>query len=328
MGEYLVKVDINPYSSEWIEFTMGNLTTASTADIVNVGGFIVPTDPCEVYNFTITLNNEYNVSVPMEVNIYDESYLSLWPATFTLGTWFDGSDQIPHPTQESSYEFTLNTRTWTQDHALILIATYPYNNTAGIGDDFENFAVDLTINWEKVTEDVFDNSNSDGIPLIDAGSSADAYNLTLEFPGSGSESYLVLLNTTPGTWYNISLMTGDVSSLSSIVTYSPYYDGTHAIPWNDLNDELQGSTGNWSIQFGAISEVYYMTINVNRALFDEGFLWIQATPLETHTFEAPTPLKASGPDILSMLGDAAIPIGIAAVVIVVVVVLYVKKFKK
>ncbi len=326
-GEYVVIVDVSAHVSESIEFSLGTLTTASSASIINVGGFFVPTDPCEMYNLTITLNNNYNVSVPMGIYIYDQFYKTIASTSLTLGTWSDGSGQIPHATQESEIEFTITSPTWSTDHAVILIATYPYNNTAGIGDYFENFNVSLTIDWEKVTADQFANHDSI-VPTIDVSTSSHGYNLTLDFPGSATEYYLVILNVTPGTWYNISIMTGDVTSLQSIEGYSPYYESTYYIPWGDFNDALQGSVPDWSVQFGAISSKISLIIRVNRVLSDTGFLWIEATPLETHTLEGISPLEAPGPDILAILGGIAVPLGITAVAIVVIVVVYVKKFKK
>ena len=327
-GDYVVKVDVSADTSEWIQFSMAPLTTATLDSIVNVGGFIVPTDPCQVYNLTLTLNNLYNVSVPMDISIYDEFYRSMASTSLLLGTWFDGSTQIPHATQESEVELTLGSRMWSEDHAVILISTYPYNNTAGIGNDFQDFNVSLTINWEKVTENQYNNTASDGVPLINAATSSAGYNLTLGFPGIPNESYLLILNLTPGVWYNISIITADVSNLQNIYGYSPYYQSTYYLPWTDLNDEYQSSGGNYSVQFGAISDTMYLSVQVSRALIDTGFMWIEATPLKTHTFPAMEPLKAAGPNILAALGGVAVPLSVAAIVIVVVVVVYVKKFKK
>ena len=328
-GEYVVRLIVDSYTTDqWIEFSMGPLTTSYTTDIVNLGGIIVPTDQCEFYNLTITLNNEYNVSVPMDIYIYDQYYHPIYSNDPTLGTWFDGSDQIPHSTQESEIEVTIPSRDYSQDYAIIIFETFPYNNTVGIGNQFENYPVSLTIDWEKVTVDQFDNSEDDAIPSIDASGSSAGYNFTLEYPGDMYESYLVILNVTPGTWYNISIMTGDVDNLLGAYMYEPYYGGTHDTPWVSLATTLQGTDPDWSIQFGAISDSVYLTVTVDRDLSDEGFLWIEATPLETHVFEAPTSLKPGSPDLLATLSGMALPLGITAIVIVVLVVVYVKKFKK
>ena len=322
-GDYIFEVIVEPYVSEWIEFTTAPLTTDTSAGIVNVGGFMVPTDQCRQYNFTVTLDNLYNVSVPMDVNVKDQFNYNRLTDFFTLGTWFDGSSQIPHSSHPSTEEFTISTRIYSEDYAIILFSTFPYNNTAGVGDYFENFPVNVTIDWEDVTHDDFE-----GTASMDVSSSSDSHNFTLAIPGDGTEQYSLNLNVTPGTWYNVSIGTGDVNNLNSVVSYAPYNERTHYTNWGDLSDALQGSIPDLSIQFGAISEQMYLRFIVDRTLSAEGHLWIEITPMDTYELEAPPPLAPAGLDIFGMLGGLAVPLGIGAVVIVVVVVVYVKKFKK
>ncbi|MHA1615575.1 MAG: hypothetical protein ACTSYJ_12080 [Candidatus Thorarchaeota archaeon] len=322
-GDYIFEVTVEPYVSEWIEFTTAPLTTDTSAGIMNVGGFIVPTDPGRQYNFTVTLDNLYNVSVPMDVNVKDQFNDNRWTDFFTLGTWFDGSSQIPHSSHPSTDEFTIGTRIYSEDYAIILFSTFPYNNTAGVGDYFENFPVNVTIEWEDVTHDTFE-----GTASLDVSSSAADHNFTLSIPGDGIEQYSLNLNVTPGTWYNVTIGTGDVNNLNSVVSYAPYNERTHYTNWGDLSDALQGSIPDLSIQFGAISDQMYLKFTVDRTLSTEGYLWIEITPMDTYELEAPPPLAPVGPDIFGMLGGIAVPLGIGVVVIVVVVVVYVKKFKK
>ncbi|TFG34753.1 hypothetical protein EU527_01490, partial [Candidatus Thorarchaeota archaeon] len=272
-GEYIFDVTVAAYTSEWIEFTIAPITTDLSADVVNVAGFIVPTDPCRQYNLTISLNNLYNVSVPMNVQIYDQFYTSKPSVSPTIGTWFDGSSQIEHSTHNNRYEATLDTRIWSEDYAIILVSTYPYNNTVGVGDYYENYAVNLTIEWEDVTH-----YNFNGTTTLDAKTSAAHYNFTLGFPGDSSEIYSVFLNTTPGTWYNVSIKTGDVSALTNAYSYAPFMMNTHYTGWGDLSDALQGASPDWSFQFGAISDNIYLEITVSRSLITEGFLWVELIP--------------------------------------------------
>ena len=82
-----------------------------------------------------------------------------------------------------------------------------------------------------------------------------------------------------------------------------------------------------SFQFGAISEDTFLSLLLTRALSDDGFLWIELTPIETHQLSSVGPPPSSG-DLFSMLGGIALPAAGAGIVIVVVTVLYFKKFKK
>jgi hypothetical protein len=162
------------------------------------------------------------------------------------------------------------------------------------------------------------------ILLLDV-SSTGFHNISLPLPGSGTEYHGLVLNTTPGTWYNVSVMTGDVTDYTAILRSA--YDGrTHQVSWTDLNDYEVGSTGDWSFQFAAFSELSFLHFALSRSLSDDGFLYVKITPMTTHQLdvEQVTPL---GPDILAMLGGVAIPAAIGVGVIVVVYIVYVKKVK-
>ncbi|MGY5871852.1 MAG: hypothetical protein RTV72_06395 [Candidatus Thorarchaeota archaeon] len=321
-GDYIFEVDVGMDSSEWIEFSTGPLITETSADIVNVGGFIVPTDPGHQYNFTITLDNLYNVSVPMQIVIWDQFYNVQWSQNPTLGTWFNGSSQIPHTTDESTLEYTLGSRVWSEDYAIITMAIYPYNNTAGIGDYFEDFAVNLTIDWEDVTHYYFEDT-----AIVDATTSSASHEFDFSDYTFAIESYALLVNTTPGTWYNVSISTINVDDLDQVTSFAPYNARTHFTNWGDLSDALQGAAPDWSIQFGAISDYIYLEFQIDRDNDDTGSFEIEIIPFDTHQLEHPNPLAPQGPDILAMLGGIALPLGIGVVIIVVVVVVYVKKFK-
>ena len=320
-GEYIVEVDVGSSLSEWMEFTLQPLSTGTSAGIINAGGFIVPTEACHEYNLSIALENLYNVTVPMYIEIYNGFYVSYYSYSPTLGTWFDGSSQIPHSTYENSIQYDLNSRQWTDDHALIIIKTYPYNNTVGVGDYFANFTVDLTIEWEDVTLDGYEE-----VASIDASTGAASYNFTLDVPGTTNEYFSLFVNATTGTWYNVSITSNQVNSFS-MWSYCKYVDRTHYTAVGDLNDALQGSAPDWAFQMGAISDSFYLEFNVNRNLVD-GHFSVEITPLPTINFEYPETLAPVGPDLLGVLGGIAIPLGVGAVVIVVVAVVYVKKFKK
>jgi hypothetical protein len=323
-GEYVVIVTVDSTTiSEMIEFTVGSITEDSSAGVVYLGGFMVPTDPNHQYNLTLTLNNIYNVSSDVYIYIYDQFFTSRYTDVLTMGTWWDGSAAIPHPTDVSEYEATIASRLWSDDYATVLLVTYPYNNTLGVGNVYPDYAMDFTIDWVDVTYYNFNET-----ALLDVASESEAYNFTLQFPAAlAGEYYALTLNTTPGTWYNVSIKTGDVNTIPWIEIHTAYDHRTHVIYWGGLDDTLQGAVPDLSVQFGAISDVTALELRVNRALVEEGFLWIEVTPLPTHALEQ-LPAPPLGGDILALLASIALPVGVGAVVIVVVAVIYLKKFKK
>ncbi|RDE11351.1 MAG: hypothetical protein C4K48_11715 [Candidatus Thorarchaeota archaeon] len=321
-GKYLIDITTAASTSGFIEFNVGPIVSDSSADIVYIGGFMVPTIPGHYYNFSITLNNVYNVSSVVDVAFYDQYFRYVSASGFTMGTWYDGSTAIPHPTDSTNVNFALANRNWSDEFATLVIAVSPYNNTLGVGEAYPDYALDFTVEWTDITYyDISDNAS------IDVTGGPGSHNFTLPLLGLGVEYYSVVLDTVPGTWYNVSIKTGDISGIPSISEMAPYDHRTHSIPYGDLNDALVGVLPAISIQFGAISDVAYLDLRVNRVLVEEGFLWIQVTPLPTHALEL-LPHPPVGSDLLAMLGAIALPVGIGVTVIVVLAVVYLKKFKK
>jgi hypothetical protein len=323
-GKYVVVVTVDSTTtSRMIEFTVGGITEESEAGIVYLGGFIVPTTPNHQYNLSLTLNNIYNVSSDVDIYVYDQFFTNRYTGSLTMGTWWDGVAAIPHPTDVSEFEVTLGNRLWSEDYATVLLVTYPYNNTAGVGNVYPDYALNFTIDWVDVTYYNFNETTH-----FDVTSDPGAYNFTLGYPATiAGEYYAIALNTTPGTWYNVSIMTADVNTIPWIEIHTAYDHRTHVIYWGALSDTLQGAVPDLSVQFGAISDITHLELRVNRALSVEGFLWIEVTPLPTHALEL-LPAPPVGPDLFAILGSIALPVGVGAAVIVVVAIVYVKKFKK
>jgi hypothetical protein len=322
-GEYVVLVTVDPNTiSEMIEFTLGPITSGYNAGIVYLGGIKLPTIPNHYYNLSLTLNNVYNVSSSVGIGIYDQFFASRFSTSLSMGTWWDGSTAVPHSTHVTNVTYTIANQMWSDEYAMLTLIVNPYNNTAGVGPYYPDYPMNFTIDWVDVTYDDYN-----ATATLDVAGGAGAHNFTLAFPGESAEFYALELNVTPGVWYNVSIKTADAISFQWIEEHAPYDHRTHYIGWSDLSDNLIGTVSNMSIQFGAISDVAYLTMRVNRALVGEGFLWIQLTPLPTNAL-ALLPAPPAGGDLLALLGSIALPIGIGAVVIVVVAIVYIKKFKK
>ncbi|MFW9958175.1 MAG: hypothetical protein ACFFCT_08890 [Candidatus Odinarchaeota archaeon] len=323
-GEYVVLVTVAATTTEMIEFTIGSIVPGFEAGIVYQGGVMVPTTPAHDYNLTLTLNNVYNVSSTVQIGIYDQFLDWRWGDVLNMGTWWDGVTAIPHSTDVSEVTYTLDERMWSDEYAMITLVVYPYNNTLGIGDTYPDYAMNFTIDWVDVTYDDFDNTAT-----LDVSTSSNAHNFTLVYPlvDTPDEYYSLQLNTTPGTWYNVSIKSADAVSFGWYEIYTPYDQRTHYVGDADLDDTEIGVVSYWSFQFGAISDLVYLDMRVNRADSAEGFLWIEVIPLPTHALKL-LPAPAAGGDLLALLGSIALPVGIGAVVIVVVAVVYLKKFKK
>ncbi|MGY5865439.1 MAG: hypothetical protein RTV41_12610, partial [Candidatus Thorarchaeota archaeon] len=321
-GDYFVEMAIVDGVNEWVEYNIGTLTTNTTTEIVDIGGFFVDTDVFQMYNMTVFLNNADNVTVGLDVTIYDASGASMYSAGMLLANRWDGSQIQPHPTYWDNATFTYPGHDWS-DSAFVGICAYLVNNNTEIPatNGYEDYPLDLTIQWQNRLNDYFVNIES-----LDVSTGAAAYNFTLPLPGSSTEFHGLLLNTTPGTWYNVSVKNADVSARSAVL-YSAYDGRTHATPWSDLNDEYIGVVSDFSFQFGAISDILLLELEIDRDQSIDGFLWVEITPMVTHQLDI-EPITPLGPDLLAVLGGVAIPAIIGVGVIIVVYIVYVKKFKK
>ena len=323
VGEYFVEMVIPSYVNHWVEFNLGPMVDDTNTIINDIGGFIVDTDIFQMYNMTIFLNNQDNVTVALDVTIYDTSGHEIHNAGMLLANRWDGSQIQPHPTYWANDTFSYLGQDWYDGHAFVGICAYLVNNNTEIPatNSYGDYPVDLTIQWTNSLNDYFVNVES-----LDVSTGAAEYNFTLPYPGDANELHGLMLNTTQGTWYNVSVMSGDIGGRTPTL-YSSYDGRTHSTSWTDLNDEYVGTLQDYSFQFGAISDYLFLEFDLARNQAIDGFLWVRITPIETHQLlvEPVTPL---GPDILAILGGVVLPVAIGVGVIVVVYIVYVKKFKK
>ena len=321
-GEYLVEMEVSNNVNEWVEFNLGQIVDVTTTEIVDVGGFFVDTDIFQMYNMTIFLNNEDNVTVGLDVTIYDASGREMYSAGMLIANRWDGSQIQPHPTYWANATFNYAGHDWS-DSAFVGVCAYLVNNNTEIPatNGYIDYPLDLTVQWTNRLNDYFVNIES-----LDVSTSAASYNFSLPLPGSSNEFHGLVLNTTPGTWYNVSVMSADIGG-RFVTLYSGYDGRTHTTGWTDLNDAYVGVTQDYSIQFGAISDNLLLEFQLTRNQAVDGFLYVLITPMETNplVFEEIAPL---GPDILAVLGGVAVPAVIGVGVIVIVYIVYVKKFKK
>ncbi|MHA2140367.1 MAG: hypothetical protein ACXADC_13595 [Candidatus Thorarchaeota archaeon] len=321
-GVYMVDIEIDSGVNEWIEFNLGPVTTNTTVDIFRLGGFYVPTSVFQYYNLSLYLGSRDNVTASLSVTVRDTSD-GIWLNTLVdLANWWDGSSLITHPAIPNNITYMLPARDYHDGYAVVEVcAYYIANNTQGATNHYEDYPVDITMEWVNRLGDLYN-----ATAFFDVKTTSDAYNFSLPLPGEATEFYALELNTTAGTWYNVSIKSGDASSLIAGL-FSKYDGRTHTTSWTDLNDNYVGSWPNMSLQFGAISDMALLQIMLSRNLGADGFLWVEITPLATHQLNF-TQISPVAPDFLATLGTIALPAAIGVGVIVVVYVVYVKKFKK
>ncbi|MFW9882846.1 MAG: hypothetical protein ACFFEX_00550 [Candidatus Thorarchaeota archaeon] len=320
-GDYMVEIGVASGVNEWIEFNLGPITTEAEASIVRLGGFFVPTSVFQLYNLSLYLDNHDNVTVSLEITVRDLSDLVLANMNVDLANWWDGSSLMTNPSDPNNVTYMLGSRIWHEGLAFVGICAYDVaNNTVGATNHYQDYPVNLTIEWVNRLSTFYDDTTS-----LDVASAVDSYNFTLPLPADSVEYYGVDLNTTKGTWYNVSIRTGEITTFEAIL-FSEVDGRSHDTAWSDLSVAQTGSLPDISFQFGAISDVSHLRIYAVRNLGTDGFLWIQITPMVTQLLELPE-ISPVGPDILAILGSIALPVGLGVGVIVVVYVIYVKKFK-
>ena len=322
VGKYFVEMDISNGVNEWVEFNIGPIVSETTTNIVDVGGFFVDTANFQLYNMTLFLNNQDNITVNLQIAVYDSSGAYRYSDTSTLANWWDGSQILPHSTYWNNDSYNIGGQNWYDDYAFVTICAYSVaNNTGGPPNYYQDYPVDLTIQWTNRLGDHYKE-----MELLDVTTGAASYNFSLPLPGSSGENLALLLNTTPGVWYNVSVMTADVTDVNAGL-FSAFDGRVHYTPWGDLNDEYIGTLADFSIQFGAISDQSLLEMGVVRAQSTDGFVWVQITPMVTHQLEVES-ITPPAPNLLAILGGVAVPIVVVAAVVVVVYIVYVKRFKK
>jgi hypothetical protein len=322
-GEYFVELDIamSPIN-EWVKFNINPLTTETETGFMYVGGFQVESEVFNLYNLSLFLDTEDNVTVAFEMTIYDTSGAYIDGAGFSFANWWDGSSLMTHPSIANNFTYTVPWVDYYDGPVYVTLCAYEVlNNTQGATNEYMDYPVNVTIDWVNNHVNQYDVTTPMNVAV-----GADAHNFTLPLPGIASTLLWIDLNTTAGTWYNVSVMSGDASSLTAML-FSNYDGRTHRVSWGDLNDEYIGSVADFSFQFGAISNESAMQLIMSRNLAVDGFVWIEITPMVTHQLDVQqiTPL---GPDIFAVLGGIAFPAVIGVGVIIVVYIVYVKRFKK
>ena len=322
-GEYFIIITVDAYTyGRFVEFSLGEFVDESQADISRIGGFLIDTEPYTYYNFTVRMNNPDNVTVAFVMIVYDQFGTQMLGASYTLANWFDGSSIIPHSTYDNYVRIMVSTNQWSEDFAYVSILPFAVtNNTAPGGNVYEDYPVDFEFEVDSRMNDFYKD-----FAVIDASAGADFHNFTLSALGDSVEYYGVYLNTTPGTWYNVSIMTNDVTGVQVVGLFIVDMR-TFNVPWSDLSYTYVGAPDDLAFQFGSIGDEAFFRVRVNRPLSGSGALWIQLTPLETNQLSEIGPIR-SGSNILAQLGGLAIPLAGGGIVIVVVAVLYFKKFKK
>ena len=320
-GTYVIELTIDGPFNEWIEFNVGTISANISFTMERLVGVSLPTEPWHPHNLSLTLNNQDNVSVFLEMFFFDQSGQLLWANSEVLANWWDGSSLMENPFDPNNATYMISGNSFYDGFAYLSICAYQvYNNTAGLTDIYPDYPVELEVEW-------LDNYNNlyDDIFELDIPDSSDSVNITFGLPNLTDNYIGIDLNTTVGTWYNVSVMTGEVAA-ADFALYSLFDDRTHIVWALDLDDALVGSIDEFSFQFGAISDTSLLHLYVGRTPADDAFYWIEITPLTTHTIEFPEIMEA-GPDLLATLGAIALPAAIGVGVIVVVYVIYVKKYK-
>ncbi len=321
-GEYVIYNYMEGNYLAEFEFNIGPITDDLTASIVNVGGFRVPSNALDLYNFSIELLNEDNVTVNTHIRFFDRTGRTLLSTSYSLANWWDGNDIIEHPSQENTYSLPI-TSTTSDDYTLIGISVQWARNNTGVSpsDWYERYNTSYAITWdEEYNEEFFTEIASFNVE--DGGS----YRWDLEELGEITELLRLELNLTAGVWYNVSIISEDVTDFSATLLHN-IGGRAHITSWTDLDDnEIGDITTELSFQFGAMTQNPVFFITIVRSLSGEGNVTIRFEPFVTNTLSALPELIPTS-DMFAGLIAAAPYIAVGGIIVVVVVVVYVKKFK-
>lgn len=322
-GEYVLFATLDGDYLGQYEFNIGPITDNPTTSIESfrVGGFRVETEALDFFNLTLELLNEDNVTATTDFELFDRTGRNLVSSGYPLSNWWDGSSLMEHPSWENTYSLPIYTMT-SDEYTLIAVSpVYVANNTEGsLTDVYAEYNVTYALDWDVITEEYFTDMAS-----LNVGSGA-THVFDLELPGDTNEIYYLDLNLTTGVWYNVSIISEDVTGFNADLFHN-IGGRIHQTPWTYLDDNLAGSIGTELVfEFGALTQDSVLFLSITRSLGAEGNLTIQITPFLTNTLGELPALVATADPLAGLI--AATPyIAVGGIIVVVVVVVYVKKFK-
>jgi len=321
-GEYVIFVIMQgDYLGEF-EFNIGPITEDLTTSMTRVGGFKVPTDALDFFNMTMTLLNEDNVTATTDVQLFDRTGRSLVATSYPLSNWWDGSSLMEHPSWDNFLNLPIYTLT-SDEYTLIAVSpVYVANNTDGpLTENYALYNVTYSLDWDVITEEYFT-----AMDTLNVGNGAThVFDLELD-DAELHEYYFLKLNATPGTWYNVSIISEDVDDFFAELLHN-MGGRIHVTPWSDLDDNEVGTIGSELVfEFGAMTENPVFFFDAQRTLSTDGNLTIRITPFLTNTIEDMPALVATS-DPFAGIAMAAPYIAVGGIIVVVVVVVYLKKFK-
>lgn len=324
-GEYVLFATMGgDYVGEY-EFNIGPITEDPTTSIESfrVGGYKVPTNAIDFYNLTLELLTEDNVTATTDVQIFDRTGRSLVSTDYPLSNWWDGNNLMEYPSWTNKLVLPVYTMT-TDEYTLIAVSPiYVANNTEGsLTDVYPNYNVTYSLEWDVITDEYFKE-----IHTLNVGNGATyVFNFELGPDSDVNEYYCLKLNATRGTWFNISIISEDVTGFTSELFHN-IGGRIHHTPWGDLDDNKVGTIGTELIfEFGALTDNPIFFFNLVRSLGSEGNLTVRIDPFVTNTL-GDLPVLVPEFDLFAGIAMAAPYIVVLGASVVVIVVVYVKKFK-
>ncbi len=324
-GNYLLIGEGSTLNPPLTTFNLGPVIDGDGAVPVDVGDIVgvkVPTNYLTFYEVNVTLLNHENISSSQNIYLFNQYGNELRNVDVTLGNQQSGTAWIAFPENQTTLHTGFPTTYDMFDDGFGIIAISPYsvsNNTSGLSTLPGEHTLGFNITFEDYNDRAFN-----GTTTWTHGST-DWVNITLGEPGDPTEIYLLEMNAVAGTWYNVTYITEDVSSIDDISAYQVYRGFTQILQYFSLDDALVGDASKGQFQFGAVSNKVYLMITLTRTAGTEGSFDILISPFTTNKYEhppAPHYFPSSGGGSAAAGFDPLViggAIGVVAVVVVVVV---------
>ncbi|MCF2138243.1 MAG: hypothetical protein K9W43_13510 [Candidatus Thorarchaeota archaeon] len=291
-GDYLIMATPQgPDSNGFYKVTVGPIIDGtglySVADS-SVIGVRVNADILNHYAVNVSLMTNDNVSVTTKINLFSETGRSITSTTPTLGHVQNGFGWTAVGANFSTLECGLMTSRSLDDGGLI-IALKPYdtkNTTTGAPtNELPGKVHTFDVDFVDYMSEAFN-----GTVTLDATSGSGFRSVPLEEPQDSSESYVFQLTLKADQWYNVSVRTADVTSISMSL-FQDFNGRIQTLTWSYLDDTMIGSVSDMGLQIPSIGTDAVLVVAIDRnAGVDTGSLNITLTEMLTNVIILPADL--------------------------------------
>lgn len=332
-GTYLILGYHNVLGSPLTTFTLGPVIDGPgpvSVDYGSVIGVRVPTNYLKFYETNITLLNHENLTVQTHyafINQYGDVLQN--SDELNLGNKQSGTQWVANPINQSTIITGLKDpyEMFTNGYGILMLSPFLLlNTTIGNSIMYEPRTIAFNLTFTEYNSRLIKGS------ATWTTGTTQWVNITFGDNGNSQEYYLLEIDGTLGTWYNVTMLKKDIISVQDVSAYQIYHGYTQILDQDSLKQWFTSHSTYNTYQVGLVSDKLLLLFKVQRDPNVAGSIDFLVEPYTTNRYQYP-PMPhyypssaAAGGPVLGV--DPIVIAGGIGVVAVVVVAIYVIKVKR